>query len=197
MHITKSAEKITPFGGINFCFNSYHQSGLAGLVDRQLGDRGGPTGFSYSEIIGNLMGVFFAGGDCAEDLAEHLAGPLSGVKGMTPCSPDTLLRGIKELSCPSEVLVNPDSGVTHQFNINPTLNELMLRALRQTGQLEPGTPYTLDYDNQVIPTEKWDAATTYKKCKGYQPAIACIDNMATRLKEEMGIARPNTNRSRP
>jgi hypothetical protein len=35
----------------------------------------------------------------------------------------------------------------------------------------------LDHDNQVIPTEKWDAATTYKKCTGYQPGIGSIDNM--------------------
>jgi len=33
MHTTKSAEKITPFGGLNFCLNRYHQSGLAGVTD--------------------------------------------------------------------------------------------------------------------------------------------------------------------
>jgi hypothetical protein len=117
MYITKCADKITPFGGINFCFNSYHQSGLAGLTDRYLGDRGGATGFSYSEIMANLMGVFFAGGDCAEDLSEHLSGPLG---------------------CPSSQVINPDSGVAHQFNINAPLNGLMLGALRTTGQLKQG-----------------------------------------------------------
>lgn len=177
MHITKSAEKITPFGGINFCFNSYHQSGLAELTDQYLGDRGGATGFSYSDILGNLMGVFFSGGDCAEDLAEHLSGPLAHIKGMTVCSPDTLLRGIKELACPSTELVNPDSGVAHQFNINAPLNDLLVKALRTAGQLEQGTSYDLDYDNQIIPTEKWDAVKTYKKCYGYQPGIASIDHM--------------------
>jgi len=177
MYITKCADKITPFGGINFCLDSFHSSGLAGVIDRQLGDRGGATGFSYSEIMGNLMGVFFAGGDCAEDLAAHLSGPLGEVKGMALCSPDTLLRGIKELACPSQELAGSDSGVTHQFNINAPLNDLLAGALRRTGQLEAGKPYDLDYDNQVIPTEKWDAAPTYKKRAGYQPAVASIDNM--------------------
>jgi len=197
MYITKSAEKITPFGGINFCFNSYHQSGLAGLVAEHLGDRGGATGFSYSEILGNLMGVFFGGGDCAEDLAEHLSDPLSHVKGMAVCSPDTLLRGVKELSCPSTELVNSDSGVTHPFNINPTLNGLMVKALRVTGQLEEGKSYDLDYDNQVIPTEKWDAATTYKKCTGYQPGIGSIDNMPVYIEGRGGNSQAKYARKTP
>lgn len=34
--------------------------------------------------------------------------------------------------------------------------------------------HTLDYDNQVIATEKYDAANTYKKCEGYQSGIASI-----------------------
>lgn len=186
MHITKSAEKITPFGGFNFCLNSFHQSGLAGLIDRHLGDRAGPTGFSYSDIMANLMGVFFAGGDCAEDLAEHLSGPLGQVRGMAVCSPDTLLRGVKELGCDSAELVNPHSGVAHQFNINGTLNDLMVKALRTTGQLIPGNPYDLDYDNQVIATKKWDARKTYKTGYGYQPGVASIDNMPVYIEGRNG-----------
>lgn len=177
MHTTKSAEKITPFGGLNFCLNRYHQSGLAGLIDRHLGPRGQTAGFSYSDIIANQMAVFFAGGDCAEDLGEHLRGPLSYSRALAVCSPDTLLRGIKELSCDSEPLVHPTSGVAHTFNVNAPLNELLVGALRHTGQLSSGTGYDLDYDNQVIATEKWDAARTYKSCRGYQPGIASIDNM--------------------
>jgi len=96
---------------------------------------------------------------------------------MAVCSADTLLRGIKELSCPSSERINRDSGVIHQFNINAKLNDLMVKALRTTGQLTPATPYELDYDNQVIATEKWDAARTYKKSYGYQPGVASIGNM--------------------
>ena len=53
MHITKSSEKITPFGGLNFCLEQFHHSGLAGLIDRQVGQRVQTVGFSYSEIIAN------------------------------------------------------------------------------------------------------------------------------------------------
>lgn len=186
MHTTKSAEKITPFGGLNFCLNRYHHSGLAGLIDRHLGPRGQTAGFSYSDIIANQMAVFFAGGDCAEDLSEHLRAPLSYSRELSMCSPDTLLRGIKELSCESEQLTHPISGVKHTFNVNEPLNELLVGALRHTGQLSSGTGYDLDYDNQVIPTEKWDAARTYKQCRGYQPGIASIDNMPVYIEGRNG-----------
>ncbi|MDZ7693938.1 MAG: hypothetical protein U5K69_22940 [Balneolaceae bacterium] len=93
MHITKSADKITPFGGFNFCYEHFHQSGLADLIDRQLGERVQTRGFSYSDIVGNQLGIFLCGGDCAEDLAEHLSGPLDQIKGMSASSPDTILRG--------------------------------------------------------------------------------------------------------
>jgi len=95
MHTTKSREKITAFGGLNFCLKSFHDSGLAGLIDRRLGRRVSTVGFSYSEIIANQLAVFFAGGDCAEDITEHLRGPASQIKGLSVCSADTLLRGVK------------------------------------------------------------------------------------------------------
>jgi hypothetical protein len=186
MHTTKSAEKITPFGGLNFCLKSFHDSGLAGLIDRHLGPRVQTVGFSYSDIIANQLAVFFAGGDCAEDINEHLRGPASPIKGLSVCSADTLLRGVKQLACDSQELVHPTSGVTHTFNINESLNDLMVKALRLTGQLSSGASYDLDYDNQVIPTEKWDAATTYKKYYGYQPGIASIDNMPVYIEGRNG-----------
>ena len=72
MHITKSSEKITPFGGFNFCLERFHKCGLARLIDRHLGQRTQTVGFSYSDIFANQMAIFFNGGDCAEDINEHL-----------------------------------------------------------------------------------------------------------------------------
>lgn len=186
MHITKSAEKITPFGGFSSCLKSFYDSGLAGLIDRHLGDRVATVGFPYSDIMVNHMAIFLNGGDCAEDINEHLRGPFEQIPGMNVCSADTFLRGIKELSCPSAELVNPGSGVAHQFNSNGKLNDLMVKALRTTGQLAPGKPYDLDYDNQVIPTQKWDAARTYKTSYGYQPGVASINNMPVYIEGRNG-----------
>lgn len=177
MHITKSSDQITPFGGLNFCMAEFSRTGLPELVDQLLGSRGPQATYCYSDLVANWMGIFFTGGDCAEDIGEHLSGPLSTIKGIPGCSPDTLLRGIKELSCDSCELVHPTSGVSHTFNINPRLNDLLVKSLSATGQLIPTEQYDLDYDNQVIFTEKWDAQRTYKQFSGYQPGIASINNL--------------------
>jgi len=129
MHTTKSSDKITPFGGLNFCLESFHDSGLAGLINRNLGPRGEAATFSYSDIMANLMSVLFTGGDCAEDLAEHLREPLHRTRGLSVCSPDTLLRGVRQLACDSEEFTHLTSGVKHTFNINEPLNELLVAAL--------------------------------------------------------------------
>ena len=46
--------------------------------------------------------------------------------------------------------------------------------MSKTNQLDSKQEYTLDYDNQVIATEQYDARSTYKKCEGYQPDVASI-----------------------
>lgn len=179
MKVTNSAEKITPFGGFNFVFRSFKESGLSDLIDKELGMRVKTFGFSYSDIFSNHLAVFFNGGDCTEDVNDHLREHLLNVRGMHVCSADTILRGIKELATDTLHLENPDSGVKHEFNINPKLNDLMVKALKKTGQLKKSKLHDLDYDNQVQPTEKYDAEKTYKKTYGYQPGIASIANPGT------------------
>ena len=89
------------------------------------------------------------------------------------CSVDTILRVIKELATPTEEMTS-SGGITHQFNINLGLNQLLLKALSKTNQLNTKQEHTLAYDNQVIATEKYDARRSYKKCEGYQPGVASI-----------------------
>jgi uncharacterized protein Veg len=186
MKITKSAEKITPFGGFNFVFRSFKESGLVDLIDKSLGMRVKANGFSYSDIFTNHLAIFFNGGDCTEDVNEHLGEHLRNIRGMQVCSPDTILRGIKELATDTLHLKNLGSGVSHEFNLNPKLNDLMVKALKQTGQLKSYKYYDLDYDNQVQPNEKFDAEKTYKKIYGYQPGIASIENMPVYIEGRNG-----------
>jgi hypothetical protein len=174
--VKNSGEKVSAFGGFNFVFNSFLESGLSSLIDREIGIRGSGTGFRYSDIFANQLAVYFNGGDCTEDLSDHLKSHLQQVRGMNVCSPDTVLRGGKELSCSSVMIENPSSGVVHEFNINTKLNDLMVKALVLTGQLERERKYDLDYDNVVLANEKYDSAKTYKKTRGYQPGVATIAN---------------------
>lgn len=173
MKITTSAEKISPFGGFNFCYKLLNDTGIRGLIDQHFGLRVKYSGFNYSDIFMNHLAIYLNGGDCTEDVGEHLGSHLRQVRGLSVCSPDTILRGIKELATPTQEIVSK-SGTTHQFNINTSLNELLIKALKKTNQLSIGQDYTLDYDNQVIATEKYDAKRTYKQCDGYQPGVASI-----------------------
>ena len=70
--VEKSNQKINPFGGINFAINAIKQIGIPELIDNQLGKRAPQAKYSYSDLILNLWGVFFCGGDCAEDINAHL-----------------------------------------------------------------------------------------------------------------------------
>ncbi|MEQ9378411.1 MAG: IS1380 family transposase [Imperialibacter sp.] len=173
MKITTSESKVNPFGGFNFCIDLLEKEGIPRLIDQHLGKRVLYTGFDYSQILLNQLAIYFTGGDCAEDINDHLRSHLQQVKGMCVCSSDTILRGIKELSTPVDSLISP-TGVAHQFNINFPVNALLLKTLKHTGQLNSKEGYTLDYDNQVIATEKYDAKRTYKQCEGYQPGVASI-----------------------
>jgi len=175
MKITHSDKNISPFGGFNFCYDFLKKSGLPNLIDEHLGKRVLTKGFDYSEIFTNHLAIFLHGADCAEDINEHLRGTLKQVKGMSVCSADTILRGIKELATPT-LAHKSSTGISHQFNINLNLNKLLLKSLLKTEQLNIKEQYTLDYDNQVIATEKYDAVKTYKKCNGYQSGIATIGN---------------------
>lgn len=173
MKITQSDKNITPFGGFNFCHELFKKTGLPDLIDSHLGKRVNTVGFDYSDIFTNHMAIFLHGGDCTEDINDHLRNILKQVRGMSVCSADTILRGIKELATPTKEYLS-SSGITHEFNINILLNKLLLKALLKTGQLDTIKTNTIDYDNQVVPTEKYDAEKTYKMCNGYQSGIASI-----------------------
>lgn len=177
MKIQHFSQNITPFAGIFFVNEVFETSGLNQLIDSQLGMRTSTCGYRYSDIIRNYNNIFYCGGDCAEDIQSHIRQDLKNIPGNRVCSADTLLRGIKELATESETFVSK-SQKSYTFNRNQKLNDLNLKVLLHTKQLEKGKSYDFDYDNQIISTDKYDAKTTYKKTKGYCPGIATIgDNV--------------------
>ena len=95
-------------------------------------------------ILINHLAIFLHGGACTEDIQEYLGGHLKKVRGLSVCSADTILGGIKELATPTEEMTS-SGGITHQFNINLGLNQLLLKALSKTNQLNTKQEYTLDY----------------------------------------------------
>jgi len=67
------------------------------------------------------------------------------------------------------------------------MNRLMVKLLTQTGQLSSAHEgYVFDYDNQFIPTEKYDSKRSYKKADGYFPGIASIGNFPVYIENRNG-----------
>ena len=55
------------------------------------------------------------------------------------------------------------------------LEDLRTDISNRLGMVEKDVPVIFDYDNQFIPTEKYDATYSYKKANGYFPGIAQLN----------------------
>ncbi len=176
MKVEKNNQKITPFGGINFVVNEIRRSGVLELIDNQLGKRANQAEYSYSDLILNLWSVFFCGGDCAEDLNEHLKEYLQDTPNLNVSDADTVLRVLKSLKTEKEK-VESSNGNFYEINKNDKFNELNIKLLKTINLLKEGVLYDFDYDNEILKTEKYDTKKTYKMVKGYFPGMATINGM--------------------
>jgi hypothetical protein len=187
MKIQNFKTAVSPFSGISLVNHYFNKSGLAQLIDNELGIRTMRIGFQYSEIFRNLTNVFLSGGDVIEDINNHLGEHLKSIPHNNVPSADTVLRAIKELTTKNTVYIS-DKGLSYNFNINTKLNRLNIKSLKLTKQLKAGESYDFDYDNQVNANNKWDAKNTYKKNKGYLPGIATIGNKVVAIENRDGNA---------
>ncbi len=186
MKITYSKENIKSFGGINFADEIIKNANLYKTIDESLGSRGIRAEYSYSDLVRSYFLLVLCGGGCAEDITEHLRDELEQVKEFKVCSADTLLRMQKELSTEKETFISKGN-IEHDFNINLNLNRLMVQLLVKTKQLSANTDnYIFDYDNQFIPTGKYDSKRSYKKDDGYFPGIATIGNHPVYIENRNG-----------
>ena len=187
MKIQKVKDTISPFGGISFVNNAFNKIGLSQLIDNELGTRVNTTGFNYSEIIRNLSNVYISGGNVIEDIGTHLSKYLKGIPNNNVPSPDTVLRGIKELTT-ANITFKSESNISYNFNLNTKLNTLNIKCLILTNQLARNKSYDFDYDNQIVANKKYDAKRTYKKNKGYAPGVATIGNNIVYVENRDGNA---------
>lgn len=157
------------------------------VINEMLGLRCTSYGYQYSEIAGSLSSVYFCGGDCVEDVTSHLMPHLSLHPTLRTCSSDTILRGISELAIVNTTYTS-DTGKSYDFNAATKLNSLLVKVLKNTGQLMAGESYDLDFDHQFIETEKYDAKMTYKKFTGYSPGVAVIGDLIVGIENRDGNA---------
>lgn len=146
MKIQKYSKSVNPFSGISLVNESFNASGLSELIDSELGSRTKYVGFSYSAIIRNLANVFLSGGDVIEDVSTHLGKHLKEIPNNKVLSPDTIQRGLRELTTQNTVYQSK-SGIVYNFNINNKLNLLNIKSQILTNQLTPNNLYDFVYDN--------------------------------------------------
>ena len=82
MKITYSSENINSFGGINFADHIVRSASVYKTIDQTLGGRGLKAEYSYSDLFRSYLLMVLCGGECAEDITEHLRSELAHVKGL-------------------------------------------------------------------------------------------------------------------
>jgi hypothetical protein len=120
-------KSVSPFSGISFVNESFNKIGLSSLIDSELGERVQYAGYSYSEIIRNLSNVFLSGGDVIEEVSSHLGTHLKETPNNNVPSPDTIQRGLKELTT-ENIVYQSKSGLCYDFNVNKKLNLLNIKS---------------------------------------------------------------------
>lgn len=186
--ITTTSENISPYGGLNFISETFNNLDLSSLIESELGQRSSQSQFSYADVIKNLWLVFLAGGDCAEDIQEHLRSDLVQIPNLKVCSPDTIGHVLKGMSQEKEIHIS-DAGVEHQFSNHDQLNALNIDMLLKTKDLETNKYYDFDFDHQFIPCEKHDSKKSYKMKRGYFPGVSTIGKHIVHIENRNG----NTN----
>lgn len=173
MNIQKSSE-LSAFGGINFVFEYLENKKISNLFENHLPELNKQSKYCWKDLIYSLMSIYMCGGNCIEDLNDHLKPHFIKNPFLKLPSPDTVLRRLSELSEPTKTCQTERGVVNHLYNTNKTLDLLNLKLLKILGVFN-SKQITIDYDNTIIPSEKQDCSMTYKRFKGYQPGVCTIN----------------------
>jgi len=143
--------------------------------------------YSYSEIFESMMAIYLTGGSRIED-AKRLSAQFSEKsQGYSLCSPNTILKTLSD-KAEEDTFVESGEGNRYKFSINAGLSGLLLDGMLECGQIDEAIIHTFDYDNQFIPTEKYDSKYSYKKAFGYFPGIAQVDGLPFYIEGQDGNA---------
>jgi hypothetical protein len=183
--ITHSLRNITPYGGLNFIYQAMNRMDLDKFIDNQIGFRSVVAQYSYSDIVYSLFGNTLTQGSFIADLEVLKEKYSKQVFNKIP-SPDTVEYACQELKSPN-IVKKTDEGVIHQLNYNNNMNETLVALAVKTKQLsKKQSEYTLDFDNVITENDKQDAEYTYKKNKGYHPAMAFIGRIPVHIENRNG-----------
>lgn len=164
--------KVTPFGGLHLIHKQLSSKKFAQFIDQQLGERVKTVGYNYSELFLTRLYTVFCGGSATEDVNYIRENTLEQLHRFKAPSADTILRGDSELATACSY-IKTDSGKVNKINVNTKMNDFLISCSKFFDVL-PKQDLVYDFDHQFIPSEKYDATYSYKKEKGYFPAVVSI-----------------------
>lgn len=187
--IIHSDKNITVFGGLNFIYQAIKDKKLDRWINSYLGVRGANAGYSHSDIVLSLFGNCLVQGSYLSDLHIFRDKYRAQVFKKIP-SADTVeyvCQGLKT----DTISKTTARGITNDVNYSDKMNSGLIGLALKSGLLRKGdNNYVLDYDNVIIEHNKQDARTTYKKTRGYQPAIAFIGRIPVHIENRNGNTSP-------
>lgn len=170
MKVQKVSQSVSSFAGISFVHEEFNNCGLLQLIDQHPGQRNtSETG--TNNCSGRGLRYSFAEEKWQKMFKNIYDRHWKACRGNRAAAPDTLLPKIKESATEDTIVTSSNNKEEYLSNFNEKMNDLNIKSLMLTGQLEKGKKYDLDYDNQIIEHEKWDAKRTYKHTTGYFAGI--------------------------
>jgi hypothetical protein len=165
---------IGSFGGLNFIHNELEKLGVGELLNNNMPTLAAQSKFKWKDLFYSMLSVYYSGGDCVEDVKTVLAHRLGYSPIFKLCSPDTLLKRMKELATGNQRCKTSKGTVEHYYNHNQLLLDINIKLLKQIKAFNPASN-VLDYDNTITFTEKADSKMTYKREYGYQPGVCLLN----------------------
>lgn len=173
MKVTHS-NSISSFGGLNIIHHELEKLNIGGQLNSSLPVLALQSRYDWKDMFYSLLSVYYSGGQCIEDVRTVLTDRFGHSPFFNICSPDTLLRRMKELASEDRFCQTRRGGITHQYNYNEVLLDANIRLLKHIGAFSKDE-IVLDYDNTMTFTEKADSRMTYKRQYGYQPGVCFLN----------------------
>lgn len=187
--IIHSRKNITVFGGLNFIYRAITDRKIDKYINSQLGHRGPLAVYQHSDIVLSLFGNCLVQGSYLSDL-ELFKEKYSQQRFRKIPSADTVEYVCQQLKTPT-IIKTTDKGVVNQINYSDKMNKSLVGLAVKSGMLKAGdNGYVLDYDNVILEHNKQDAQTTYKKTRGYHPALAFIGRIPVHMENRNGNTSP-------
>lgn len=187
--IIHSDKNITVFGGLNFIYRAVKNKKLDRYINSELGSRGANAGYSHSDIVLSLFGNCLVQGSYLSDLQIFKEKYSRQVFRKIP-SADTVEYVCQRLKT-ATISKTSVKGITNDVNYSGRMNKTLVGLALKSGMLKKGdNNYVLDYDNVIVEHNKQDARTTYKKTRGYHPALAFVGRIPVHIENRNGNSSP-------